>query len=143
MTYTTVLLYSLLLIFWLTFEEGWSTIDRQLEMNSFVILQLPASSKIGEQKTIRVCSVYLDWNFHIFRSCCNNNVQWERIIQQHFFSCVFDRSMKHILQEHILCHPTTICHVKIASSYSITYLCWIINAIETKGLKNNITSIEC
>ena len=86
---------------------------------------------------------YLDWNFHIFRSCCNNNVQWERIMQQHFFSCVFDRSMKHILQEHILCHPTTFCHVKIASSYSITYLCWIINAIETKGLKNNITSIEC
>ena len=42
-------------MFWLTFREGWSTIDRQLEMNSFVILQLPASWEIGEQKTIRVC----------------------------------------------------------------------------------------
>ena len=56
---------------WLTFGEGWSTIDGQVEMNSFVILQLPASSEIGEQKTIRVWHSFsfifvFDWCYY----CC-------------------------------------------------------------------------
>ena len=54
----------------------------------------------------------------------------ERIIMKNnAFCCVFNRSDETILLEHILHHhhPTiTLRSVKIASSYRITYLCWII-----------------
>ena len=129
-SYISMLLF---LMIWLTFLEGWSTIDRQLEMNSFVILQLPASWEIGEQKTIRVWLSFsfilvFDWCYYC---CCikvfpsMRGLLWRTTL----FCCVFNRSDETILLEHILHHhhPTiTLRSVKIASSYRITYLCWII-----------------
>ena len=119
--------------FWLTFREGWSTIDRQLEMNSFVILQLPASWEIGEQKTIRVCLSFsfvflFDWCYiflllKVFPSM--RGLLWRTTL----FGCVFNRSDETILLEHILHHHPPCHHFaqsKVASSYRITYLCRII-----------------
>ena len=99
-------------------------------MNSFVILQLPASSGIGEQKTIRVCPPSQ------FRICCYSMREYyyaNNTSSPSSSSCVFDRSMKLILLEHIQHHDRntySLCHVKIASSYRITYLCRIINVVE-------------